>query len=78
MQNIGNFVKFYLERTRVTFTVHQSTDAADIVTLGGHDEVANFKLEPVQDLAGGNVHADGVMRLDLKYIQKTCKLSSSN
>jgi len=55
-----------LERTRVTFTVHQSTDAADIVTLGGHDEVANFKLEPVQDLAGGNVHADGVMRLDLR------------
>jgi len=54
-----------LERTGVTLTVHQSTDAANIVTLGGHDEVAVLELQPVQDFAGGDVHADGVIGLDL-------------
>jgi len=55
-----------LERTRVTLTVHQSTDAANIVTLGGHDEVADFELQPVEDLAGIDIDADGVVGLDLR------------
>ena len=55
-----------LERTRVTLTVHQGTDAANIVTSDGHDEVANFELQPVEDLAGGDLDADGVVGLDLR------------
>jgi len=55
-----------LERTGVTLTVLQETDATNIVTTDGHDDVADFKLDEVQDLASVGVNADSVVGADLR------------
>jgi len=48
----------------MTFSVHDDSDTAGVVTSGDHANVAGVELDGVHNLVGGHVDADGVVDLD--------------
>jgi len=54
-----------VERTWMSFTRGDDTDATQVVTTSHHDQVARVELDVLLDLVGGEVEADGVVDLDV-------------
>merc|ERR1719502_27396 len=52
------------ERARVLLHLHELAHAASVTALGDHDDGADLALDALRDLAGRDVHADGVTDLD--------------
>mmetsp|Transcript_69347 Transcript_69347/g.216499 ORF Transcript_69347/g.216499 Transcript_69347/m.216499 type:complete len:225 (-) Transcript_69347:212-886(-) len=54
-----------LEGPWMPLAVHDDAHAANVVPAADHDDVACFKLDVVEHLAGGNVNTDRVVDLDV-------------
>jgi len=55
-----------VERTRVSFSRCDDTDATQVVATGDHDQVARVKLDVVLDLAVLQVQSDRVVHFDVR------------
>jgi len=52
-----------VERTRMTLSGHDGSHTASVTSPGDHAEVAGVELDGVLDLAGREVHLNGVVNL---------------
>merc|ERR550514_723165 len=53
-----------IKGTRVFLNVVKETNATDVLPLGDHDQVSNFKLDNTSDFTSGQVKLDGVVDTD--------------
>jgi len=61
-----------IECTRVLLSVGDDAHTTNVVSAGNHGDVARLEFQKVRNLAGGKIHLDAVIDLDLRVGISQC------